>query len=252
MDFSRFSAHLDGRVIDFSRFSAQLDASTIEHSVQPLIDCLNRRIPGSNLVPYILGFVLPTEENGKTMVFINTTTWTVDTAETPSDYIENVMTSLRSSSPPLPITSGGADDDSNDSDDGDDDDDDGDDDEEEEKVGPATKEAIETIPVVEVVEPGRECSVCLAEFDVGAKAKEMPCKHVYHTACIDKWLGICGFCPLCRYSLPMILKEDEDDNDEDDDDDDDDDDDEDDDDDDDNDDDDGNADVEEEETIEGV
>lgn len=39
------------------------------------------------------------------------------------------------------------------------------------------------------------CSVCLEKLDSGEKLK---CGHVFHTACIDKWLERDSRCPMCR------------------------------------------------------
>ncbi|KAG9149076.1 hypothetical protein Leryth_010670 [Lithospermum erythrorhizon] len=54
--------------------------------------------------------------------------------------------------------------------------------------GPASKAAIESIPSV-VIEPSHDCSdlscvICHEEFDIGSEAREMPCKHLYHSECI--------------------------------------------------------------------
>lgn len=69
---------------------------------------------------------------------------------------------------------------------------------------PATKESIEAMPSVEVGEgEDLECVVCLEEFEVGGVAKEMPCKHKFHGDCIEKWLGMHGSCPVCRYEMPV-------------------------------------------------
>lgn len=40
-------------------------------------------------------------------------------------------------------------------------------------------------------------------FGVGGVAKEMPCKHRFHGNCIEKWLGMHGSCPVCRYEMPV-------------------------------------------------
>ncbi|KAE9605531.1 hypothetical protein Lal_00024975 [Lupinus albus] len=73
---------------------------------------------------------------------------------------------------------------------------------------PASKESIEAIPSVGIVESDDlgECVVCLEEFEVGGVAKVMPCKHKFHPNCIEKWLGIHGNCPVCRYQMPVEEK----------------------------------------------
>lgn len=70
---------------------------------------------------------------------------------------------------------------------------------------PASKESIEALPSVEIGEGNEdsECVVCLEEFGVGGVAKEMPCKHRFHGNCIEKWLGMHGSCPVCRYEMPV-------------------------------------------------
>jgi len=74
---------------------------------------------------------------------------------------------------------------------------------------PASKESIEVMEKVEIEEGGGgECVVCLEEFEVGGVVKEMPCKHRFHGKCIEKWLGIHGSCPVCRYQMPIDEKDD--------------------------------------------
>jgi hypothetical protein len=74
---------------------------------------------------------------------------------------------------------------------------------------PASKESIEAMKKVEIGEgddDGVECVVCLEEFEVGGVVKEMPCKHRFHGDCIEKWLGLHGSCPVCRYQMPVDEK----------------------------------------------
>jgi E3 ubiquitin-protein ligase RNF115/126 len=66
---------------------------------------------------------------------------------------------------------------------------------------PAQKEAIEALPTVTVKE-NLQCSVCLDDFEIGAEAKEMPCKHKFHSGCIMPWLELHCSCPVCRFQLP--------------------------------------------------
>ncbi|PRQ36137.1 putative aminoacyltransferase, E1 ubiquitin-activating enzyme [Rosa chinensis] len=74
----------------------------------------------------------------------------------------------------------------------------------------ASEVSIEAMPTVTVAsEEGNECSICLDGLKVGDEAKEMPCKHRFHRACIKKWMGMSTLCPLCRFSLPAESEEEE-------------------------------------------
>ncbi|XP_073137941.1 E3 ubiquitin-protein ligase MPSR1-like [Henckelia pumila] len=68
---------------------------------------------------------------------------------------------------------------------------------------PASKESIEALKSVEIEKEGEECAICLEEWPVGDKAKEMPCNHIFHGGCLEKWLKIHGSCPVCRYRMPV-------------------------------------------------
>nr|POE88990.1 putative e3 ubiquitin-protein ligase rhc2a [Quercus suber] len=56
---------------------------------------------------------------------------------------------------------------------------------------PALKSAIESMPTIEIDETQVEshCAVCKEQFEFGSEAREMPCKHIYHSDCV-----LLGFC----------------------------------------------------------
>ncbi|CAN6201424.1 unnamed protein product [Urochloa humidicola] len=48
----------------------------------------------------------------------------------------------------------------------------------------------------------RECAVCLAAVKEGEMVRQLPaCRHLYHVACIDRWLAAHRTCPVCRSQL---------------------------------------------------
>ncbi|KAI0500519.1 hypothetical protein KFK09_018733 [Dendrobium nobile] len=73
---------------------------------------------------------------------------------------------------------------------------------------PASKSAVEALPIIEISEEmvagdvEAQCAVCKDEFELGAEAMQMPCKHIYHQDCIVRWLELHNSCPVCRFELP--------------------------------------------------
>ncbi|OIT20779.1 putative e3 ubiquitin-protein ligase xerico [Nicotiana attenuata] len=47
-----------------------------------------------------------------------------------------------------------------------------------------------------------ECAVCLCKIEEGEEVRELRCNHLFHTVCLDRWLGYGRMtCPLCRNNL---------------------------------------------------
>ncbi|XWS40888.1 hypothetical protein CRYUN_Cryun17cG0034700 [Craigia yunnanensis] len=67
---------------------------------------------------------------------------------------------------------------------------------------PASNASIEAMPRIKVKGSGNDCSICLEEFKVDEEAREMPCKHVFHSDCVEKWLRIQGSYPVFRFLMP--------------------------------------------------
>jgi len=42
------------------------------------------------------------------------------------------------------------------------------------------------------------CSICLDDFSKDEHALQLPCGHLFHGACIGKWLATSRACPNCR------------------------------------------------------
>ncbi|THU58849.1 hypothetical protein C4D60_Mb03t18810 [Musa balbisiana] len=76
---------------------------------------------------------------------------------------------------------------------------------------PASKAAIESMPTIEIADGHimmeSHCAVCKDPFELGAEAREMPCKHIYHQDCILPWLLLRNSCPVCRHEMPTDAPE---------------------------------------------
>jgi len=46
-----------------------------------------------------------------------------------------------------------------------------------------------------------ECSICMADVDIGEEITTLPCKHWYHFDCIKAWLTEHDTCPVCREGI---------------------------------------------------
>ena len=67
-----------------------------------------------------------------------------------------------------------------------------------------TDEAIENIKKVKFTNSfeQKECPITMMEFKEGEEISELPCKHVFNTQAITRWLKDENYrCPVCRYEM---------------------------------------------------
>mmetsp|Transcript_4455 Transcript_4455/g.4917 ORF Transcript_4455/g.4917 Transcript_4455/m.4917 type:complete len:265 (+) Transcript_4455:57-851(+) len=51
-----------------------------------------------------------------------------------------------------------------------------------------------------------ECNICINNIKHGQMARELPCGHVFHKKCIDRWLKDECYCPLDKVNIREMLK----------------------------------------------
>ncbi|RYR47039.1 hypothetical protein HN51_024733 [Arachis hypogaea] len=50
--------------------------------------------------------------------------------------------------------------------------------------------------------PEHDCCVCLSQFEPESEINRLPCGHLFHKVCLEKWLDYWNItCPLCRNPL---------------------------------------------------
>jgi hypothetical protein len=46
------------------------------------------------------------------------------------------------------------------------------------------------------------CSICMGEMDVNEDACELPCKHIFHSECVEPWFKQYNYiCPNCKQEV---------------------------------------------------
>ncbi|KAL8595439.1 hypothetical protein ACOMHN_024138 [Nucella lapillus] len=51
-------------------------------------------------------------------------------------------------------------------------------------------------------ERGRvQCQICLLDLEDGDCLRSIPCRHHFHSRCLDEWLKRKATCPSCRHNL---------------------------------------------------
>lgn len=51
------------------------------------------------------------------------------------------------------------------------------------------------------VEEEDKCAICLGDYEEGEEVKTLPCFHMFHTECVDRWLKVNKTCPFCKRSI---------------------------------------------------
>ena len=68
--------------------------------------------------------------------------------------------------------------------------------------GPATSEMLENITTITIeTDESAECKICAENFTKGEKKQKLPCKHEYHSSCLEPWLKLQSYCPVCKQHL---------------------------------------------------
>ncbi|KAH3697214.1 RING finger protein 11-like [Dreissena polymorpha] len=52
---------------------------------------------------------------------------------------------------------------------------------------------------------GKECAICMCDFNVGENLRILPCMHSYHKECIDDWMMRSFTCPSCMEPVDAAL-----------------------------------------------
>merc|ERR1711935_1258033 len=67
---------------------------------------------------------------------------------------------------------------------------------------------LEIVPIEKLSSKATEpCSICHEPMVPGEQCRRLPCFHLFHRTCIDKWLRLKGTCPLDKLLLSDMLRQ---------------------------------------------
>jgi len=52
----------------------------------------------------------------------------------------------------------------------------------------------------------QKCMICLGDFSIGDACRRLPCRHVFHSSCVDEWLRRCTDCPICKDNVDRAIR----------------------------------------------
>ncbi|XP_067933270.1 E3 ubiquitin-protein ligase ARK2C-like [Watersipora subatra] len=52
-----------------------------------------------------------------------------------------------------------------------------------------------------------KCTICISEYKTGEHVRRLPCLHLFHRDCIDRWLNSNKRCPMCRANIEATIPE---------------------------------------------
>jgi len=58
-----------------------------------------------------------------------------------------------------------------------------------------------TFQANDVQKDDASCAICLSEYEENELIRYLPCKHHFHSICVDEWLQINKSCPLCKHLI---------------------------------------------------
>ncbi|XP_077429823.1 E3 ubiquitin-protein ligase RNF130 [Vanacampus margaritifer] len=80
------------------------------------------------------------------------------------------------------------------------------------RLGDAAKKAIGKLSTRTVKKGDKEtdpdfnhCAVCIEAYQLNDVVRILPCKHVFHKACVDPWLNEHCTCPMCKLNILKAL-----------------------------------------------
>merc|ERR1712166_1551944 len=67
---------------------------------------------------------------------------------------------------------------------------------------------LQIVPLEELSSEAPEpCSICYEVMKPGEQCRRLPCFHLFHSACVDRWLHVKGTCPLDKLLLKDMLRQ---------------------------------------------